>query len=97
LDQALAKLWELRSLRDLDWKTILNHVQGMMRQFFAQRGVETLTENQAAKILTVIEDYLGPATKSVDDLNEALRLIEDAGFDPYWAISEDSLKAGAVE
>jgi hypothetical protein len=42
LDQALAKLWELRSFRDLDWKTILNHVQGMMRRFFAQRRVETL-------------------------------------------------------
>jgi hypothetical protein len=96
LDQALAKLWELRSVRDLDWQTILNHVQGMMRQFFARKQVEELTQEQCRRILTIVEDYLGPATKSVADLNEVLRLIEDAGFDPYGAISGDSLESGPV-
>lgn len=91
LDQALAKLWELRSFRDLDWQTILNHVQGMMRQFFARKQVEVLTKEQCQKIWTIIEENLGPATKTVDDLNEVLRLIEDAGFDPFEAISGDVL------
>lgn len=97
LQQALAKLWELRLARDLDWQTILNHAQEMMRQFFARMQVEELTQDQCRKILTIIEDHLGPATKSVDDLNEVLRLIEDAGFDPYAAISGDPLESGPVQ
>src|SRR5262245_9422911 len=27
---ALARLWELRAARDIDWRTILNHAQGMI-------------------------------------------------------------------
>ncbi len=90
LDQSLAELWKLREGRDVDWQTILNHVQGMMRCFFLERRAETLTADQCKKIVDLVKDYLGPATKTVDDLTEALRLIEDAGFDPFAAISGDS-------
>ena len=90
LDQSLSKLWKLRSGRDLDWQTILNHTQDVMRQFFARKLVEELTAEQCRRIASIVDDYLGPATKSVDDLNEVLRLIEDAEFDPYAAISGDA-------
>jgi hypothetical protein len=87
-DQALANLWCLRDGRDIDWKTILNHVQGIMRIFFQEKRAESLTVEQCKNIATLACEYLGPATKSTDDLNEALRLIVDSGFDPYAAISD---------
>lgn len=91
LDQSLAELWNLHAERDIDWQTILNHLQGMMRTFFLEKRVETLTVEQCKKILELVKDYLGPATKTIDDLNEVLRLIDDAGFDPYAAISADPI------
>lgn len=94
LDHALAKLWELRAHRDLDWRTILNHVQDTMRQFFVRKQVEELTRGQCLIIRTIVKDYLGPASKSPADLNEVLRLICDAGFDPYGAISGDPVVDG---
>lgn len=89
LEGALTKLWELRASRDLDWQTILNHVQGMLRQVFLQKRAEELTVEQGKCIYALVEHCIGPATKSADDLNEAIRLIIDAGFDPYAAISGD--------
>ncbi len=87
LDATLAKLWELRAGRDANWRAILNHAQGMLRQLFAQKRVEELTLEQCKSMQTLVEQCLGPATKSADDLNEAIRLIGDTGFDPYAAIS----------
>lgn len=89
LDQSLGELWNLREGRDIDWQTILNHMQGMMRTFFLEKRAETLTAEQCKRIVELVKDYLGPATKTIDDLNEVLRLIDDAGFDPYAAISGD--------
>jgi hypothetical protein len=89
LELAMAKLWDIRQGHDIDWKTILNHMQGMMRLFFQEKRAESLTTEQCKNIAILTCDYLGPATKTTDDLNEALRLIEDSGFDPYAAISGD--------
>jgi hypothetical protein len=90
LEKALAKLWELRENRDVDWQTILNHAQGVTRQLFAEKRVESLSAQQSACIHELVERLLGTSTKSPDDLDEAVRLITDAGCDPYWAISGDS-------
>jgi hypothetical protein len=87
LDQSLGELWKVHEARDLDWQTILNHMQGMMRTFFQERRAESLTVEQCKRIVALVNDYLGPATKTIDDLSEVVRLIEDAGFDPYAAIS----------
>jgi hypothetical protein len=94
LDQSLGELWNLRDGRDIDWQTILNHMQGMMRVFFQEKRAETLTVEQCKRIVDLVKDYMGPATKTVDDLNEVLRLIDDAGFDPYAAISGDPVSDG---
>jgi hypothetical protein len=91
LEQALARLWDLRLGRDIDWQTILNHAQGMMRLFFQEKRAECLTADQCRSIARLVNENLGPATKTIDDLNEVLRLIDDAGFDPYAAISADPL------
>jgi hypothetical protein len=90
LEAALAKLWDDRIERDINWKTILNHAQGMLLQRFDSMRVEELAPNQCRSIQQLVDDYLGPSTKSLDDLTEAIRLIEDAGFDPYYAISDRS-------
>ncbi len=97
LDLALGKLWELRATRDIDWQTILNHTQGMLKQLFAAKKVEQLAPEQCRCILEIVDRYLGPATKAVDDLNEVIRLIEDAGFDPYAAISGDPISSPEEE
>jgi hypothetical protein len=89
LEEGLAKLWDLRNGRDIDWQTILNHMQGMMRAFFQEKKAECLTVEQCKNIPRLVKDYLGPATKTINDLNEVLRLIDDAEFDPYAAISAD--------
>jgi hypothetical protein len=91
LDMGLSKLWGLRAGRDLNWRTILNHAQGMIRQLFAEKRVDLLTAHQCSAILEIVDRHLGPATKTVEDLNEVMRLIEDAGFDPYAAISGDPI------
>lgn len=93
LDIALAELWKLRSTRDINWQTILNHAQGMVRQAFAEKRIEQLTPEQCAAIRAMVDRHLGTSTKSVDDLNEAVELIEQAEFDPYAAISGDPLDA----
>lgn len=89
LDIALSRLWELRDHRDVNWQTILNHAQCMFKQLFAEKRVEQLTAAQCQAIQELVENYLGTSTKTTSDLNEAVRLIEDAGCDPYWAISGD--------
>lgn len=91
LDIALAELWKLRSTRDINWQTILNHAQGMVRQAFAEKCIEQLTPEQCVAIRAIVDRHLGTSTKSVDDLNEVVELIEKAGFDPYAAISGDPL------
>jgi hypothetical protein len=87
LEASLGKLWSLRAERDINWKAIINHVQGMLKQLFAEKRVEELTVDQCFHIKEIVEQHLGPATKTTDDLVEVTRLIEDAGFDPYGAIS----------
>ncbi len=89
LEQSLTELWNLRDHRDINWQAILNHLQGAMRQFFASHAVEFLQVEQCRRIAEVVERYLGPATKTSDDLAEVVRLIEEAGADPYHAISGD--------
>ena len=64
----------------------------MMRTLLEKRA-EKLTVDQCQGIVEMVKDYLGPATKTIDDLNEVLRQIDDAGFDPYAAISGDPLSA----
>jgi hypothetical protein len=61
----------------------------MLRLAFDQKRVECLTSEQCRSIREIVDRYLGPATRSRDDLVEVVRLIEDAGFDPYAAISGD--------
>jgi hypothetical protein len=89
LDIALAELWKFRTTRDINWQTILNHVQGIVRQAFAEKRIEQLTPEQCDAIRAIVDRHLGTATKSVEDLTEAVGLIEKAGFDPYAAISGD--------
>ena len=86
---ALEELWTLRASRDIDWRTILNHAQGMLKQAFAEKKVEELKPAECAAIRQLVERHLGTSTKSLDDLAQAVELIEKAGFDPYAAISGD--------
>jgi hypothetical protein len=95
LDRVLTRLWELREVRDINWQTILNHCQGMMKQFFRDGKVELLRPEQCRALVDLVERHLGPSTKTVDDLTEAVRLIEDAGGDPFGAISGDPDESSA--
>src|SRR5262249_50754919 len=95
LDLALRKMWEIRAGRpDMDWRTILNHTRRVLQQCFDNKQVETLSVEQCQRIREIVERHLGPAAKNVDDLRGAVRLMEDAGFDPYAAISADPVDEG---
>jgi hypothetical protein len=89
LERALGKLWDLRAGRDDFWKMVLNHAQGMLRQLFKEKLVEMLTPVQGTAIRDIVEQHLGPATKTAEDLTEVVRLIADVAGDPYYAISGD--------
>jgi hypothetical protein len=89
-DLALGKLWELRHDQDINWGTIVNHAQGMMKQFFLEKRVENLTGENCHAIMELAKSFLSPASKTTDDLTEVVRLIEDAGADPYGMISGDA-------
>jgi hypothetical protein len=87
LETTLSRLWDLHEYRDVNWQSVLNLVQGMLKQFFAAKQVELLTTEQCRHIYDIVDRYLGPSTKTADDLNEVVRLIADAGADPFAAIS----------
>ena len=89
LDLALVELWNLQASRDIDWQTILNHVQGILRQAIAEKTIEQWNPKQCANIRAIVDRHLGTSTKSVDNLTEVIDLFEEAGFDAYGPISAD--------
>ena len=64
----------------------------MLKQAFAEKRVEELNAAQCEGVHKMVEQYLGTSTKTVDDLNAVIHLIEEAGFDPFAAISADPVE-----
>ncbi len=82
LNGFLARLWELKVHRDDNWVGILDQVQTAVKSLAAS-GIEDSTADQCWKVLQLVETYLSPATKDVNDLKKAVRLVSEMGLNPY--------------
>jgi hypothetical protein len=84
LKDLLARLWELKAHRDDNWVGILDKTQTALDALAAaDGGIESATPDQCWKFLQLVETHLSPATKTVDDLKAAVRLLSEMGVSPY--------------
>jgi hypothetical protein len=83
LVQNLDNLWRLRHLRDDDWISIVNFLQGMVTRV----ELESLAHEQCTALRLVIESHLTPNVDA-SDVQAAIALLSKAGFNPWRAISE---------
>lgn len=79
-------LWRCRKAREMDWQAILNHIRLMFRQAVIGERAEKMSSDECRAVRELV-GMIGLAMRTADDLNEAIRLVRDAGFDPYSAIS----------
>jgi hypothetical protein len=87
LKDALQQLWQLRNEREDDWGDLLTMLQAAL----AQEEFERFTPRQCYAVRCVIADHLGSGIVDIDDIERSIRLLREAGFDPWKGIS------GAIE
>jgi len=83
LREVLDDLWKLRFEREDDWGDLLNILQGAL----TQEEFEIFSSEQCYAIHTVIADHLGSGAVGIDDIEETVKLLRKAGFDPWKGIS----------
>jgi len=86
LHDILDDMWRLRDGREVEWVTILNFLQGVLKS----PEVDALTAEQCEGILAIITQYLSPATVDKDDVRACLKIFRKVGFDPWAPISGDA-------
>ena len=84
LNELFTRLWELRAHRDENWVGILDQAQTARKSRASTgTGIEGASENQCWNILQLVETFLSPATKTVEDLQKAVALVAGMGLNPY--------------
>ncbi len=83
LAAALGELWGLRGEREDDWGDLLNLLQGAL----AKEEFEKFSVQQCAAIRMIIADHLDAGRVDMDDIERSLRLLSEAGLDPWKGIS----------
>lgn len=83
LTHTLDDLWALRSEREADWGDLLNLLQGAI----AKEEFERFSAQQCAAIRKTITDHLAGGYVEIDDIERSIRLLRDAGLDPWKGIS----------
>jgi len=83
LTDTLNDLWKCRDVREDDWGDLLNVLQTAL----AEEVFEKFSENQCSAIYKVITDHLSMGSVDADDLAVAVRILREAGFDPWKTIS----------
>src|SRR6266540_3623904 len=91
LNEALRQMWRFKSVKhdDLDWQAILTAALGIIPQAKKEERIETLPQERCRSIHDLVTRCLSLSTKGADEAVEAVRLIEEAGFSPFYAISGD--------
>jgi hypothetical protein len=79
----LDELWDLRDEREDDWGDLLNLLQGAL----AKEEFEKFSIRQCAAIRMIIADHLDAGCVDMDDIERSLRLLREAGLDPWKGIS----------
>lgn len=83
---ALEDLWDLRKEREEDWGDLLNLLQGAL----AQEEFERFKAHQCQTIRTIIVDHLSSGVTDIDDIERSIKLLREAGFDPWKGISSSA-------
>ncbi|MCI0489662.1 MAG: hypothetical protein L0229_23995 [Blastocatellia bacterium] len=83
LKDALSDLWDLRKECEDDWGDLLNILQAVL----SQEEFERFSVDQCYAIRSVIADHLGAVAVDIDDIEDSIRLLRKAGFDPWKGIS----------
>jgi hypothetical protein len=86
LNTFLERLWELKAHRDDNWVGILDQAQTALKKLTATGDIESIDSDKCYKLLELVETYLSPATKTIDDLNKAVRLVSEMGISPYTGL-----------
>lgn len=86
IDENVEGLWKCKKAREIDWQAILNHFRLVLKQALQEERAERMTQEECQAMLELV-GMVGLPTRTSDDLNEAVRLIRDAGFDPYHGAS----------
>jgi hypothetical protein len=90
VDQLLDEMWSLRDCREIEWRGVLDFLQGVLRYTWkVEGGYEVLTSKKCEAIQRIVKDYLGPSTMDSESVGDALAVLEKAGFDPWIGISEN--------
>jgi hypothetical protein len=90
LDQILGEMWDLREFREIDWRGVLDFLQGVLRYVWKiGGGYEKLSNHQCEAIEEVIKNHLGPSTMDKEDVRSTLKILRTAGLDPWAVISGD--------
>jgi len=79
----LEELWENRNLREDNWGYLLNILQAVL----AQVEFELLSGSQKLGINKVVTEYLCKAEVADSDMEDALVILSQAGFDPWRGLS----------
>jgi len=79
----LEELWENRNLREANWGDLLNILQAVL----AQIEFEIFSGSQKLGIKKVVTEYLCKAEVTDLDMEDALGILSEAGFDPWRGIS----------
>lgn len=79
----LDDLWALRENRESDWKDLLNLLQGAL----AKEEFERYSVEQCIAVRKVITEHLADGYIEIDDLERSIRLLRNAGLDPWKGIS----------
>lgn len=83
LVNTLEDLWNLRFDRENNWGDLLNLLQTVL----AKEEFEAFAPTQCKGIREILSDYLRPWTVEDDDLRSSIKLLHEAGFDPWKGIS----------
>lgn len=82
LKDALEELWTFRNEREDDWGDLLTMLQAVL----AQEEFERFTPNHCYAIRCVITDHLGSGVVDIYDIERGIKLLREAGFDPWKGI-----------
>jgi hypothetical protein len=88
--EKLQELWTLRFERESDFADLLNMLQGAL----VQEEFERFSRTQCVSIRTILVDHLGSGPVDSDDIERSIRLLREAGFDPWKGISGPDLDDG---
>jgi hypothetical protein len=83
LTTKLSLIWRLRHLREDDWRSIINFVQGVI----AKVEFEHFNQKQCATLVRILERHIHPDAND-EDVRSTVMLLERAGFNAWRGISD---------